>query len=64
MILERSGLNYENAPYQFAQAYQMKHVPHINDDDRYSDRGNYAIGGEEYLSFGNRMEYVMLSYWN
>ena len=42
----------------------MKHVPHINDDDRYSDRGNYAIGGEEYLSFGNRMGYVMLSYWN
>ena len=27
--------------------------------------GCHAIGGEEYLSFANRMEYVMLSkYWN
>ena len=27
--------------------------------------GCYAIGGGEYLSFGNRMEYIMLSkYWN
>ena len=60
-VLERSGLNCGNTPYEFAQAYQMKHVPHINDDDRYSDSGNYAIGGGEYLSFGNCMEYIMLS---
>ena len=27
--------------------------------------GYYAIGREEYLSFANRMEHVMLSkYWN
>ncbi|WP_455143566.1 hypothetical protein [Selenomonas noxia] len=64
-VLERSGLNCENAPYEFAQAYQMKHVPKINYDDQYSGSGCYGIGGEEYLSFGNRMEYVMLSkYWN
>ena len=64
-VLERSGLNCENAPYEFAQAYQMKSVPHVRYDDRYSGGGCYAIGGEEYLSFGNRMEYVMLSkYWN
>ena len=64
-VLEHSGLNCENAPYEFAQAYQMKRVPKINYDDRYSGSGCYGIGGEEYLSFGNRMEYVMLSkYWN
>ena len=64
-VLERSGLNCENAPYEFAQAYQMKSVPHVRYDDRYSGSGCYGIGGEEYLSFGNRMEYVMLSkYWN
>ena len=64
-VLEHSGLNCENAPYEFAQAYQMKRVPKINYDDRYSGSGCYDIGGEEYLSFGNRMEYVMLSkYWN
>lgn len=64
-VLEHSGLNCENAPYEFAQAYQMKRVPKINYDDRYSGSGCYGIGGEEYLSFGNRIEYVMLSkYWN
>ena len=43
----------------------MKHVPLINYDDRYSDSACHAISGGEYLSFGNRMEYVMLSkYWN
>ena len=64
-VLEHSGLNCENTPYEFAQAYQMKRVPKINYDDRYSGSGCYDIGGEEYLSFGNRMEYVMLSkYWN
>ena len=64
-VLEHSRLNCENAPYEFAQAYQMKRVPKINYDDRYSGSGCYGIGGEEYLSFGNRMEYVMLSkYWN
>jgi small membrane protein A len=64
-ILERSGLNCENAPYEFAQAYQMKHVPQVRYDDSNVFTGCYAIGGEEYLSFGNRMEYVMLSkYWN
>ena len=64
-VLERSGLNCTNEPYEFAQAYQMKRVPKINYDDRYSGSGCYGIGGEEYLSFGNRMEYVMLSkYWN
>ena len=64
-VLEHSGLNCENAPYEFAQAYQMKSVPHVRYDDRYSGGGCYAIGGEEHLSFGNRMEYVMLSkYWN
>ena len=64
-ILERSGLNCENAPYEFAQAYQMKHVPHVRYDDSNVFTGCHAIGGEEYLSFGNRMECVMLSkYWN
>ena len=64
-ILERSGLNCENAPYEFAQAYQMKHVPQVRYDDSNVFTGCHAIGGEEYLSFGNRMEYVMLSkYWN
>ncbi len=64
-VLERSGLNCENAPYEFAQVYQMKSVPHVRYDDRYSGSGCYGIGGEEYLSFGNRMEYVVLSkYWN
>jgi hypothetical protein len=33
----------------------------INDDDRYSDSGNYAIDGEEYLVVRNCMEYIMLS---
>ena len=64
-VLEHSGLICENAPYEFAQACQMKRVPKINYDDRYSGSGCYDIGGEEYLSFGNRMEYVILSkYWN
>ena len=64
-ILERSGLNCENAPYEFAQAYQMKHVPQVRYDDSNVFTGCHAIGGEEYLSFGNRMECVMLSkYWN
>lgn len=64
-VFERSGLNCGNTPYEFAQAYQMKRVSRINYDDRYSGNGCYGIGGEEYLSFGNRMEYVMLSkYWN
>ena len=64
-VLERSGPNCENAPYEFAQAYQMKHVPQVRYDDSNAFTGCHAIGGEEYLSFGNRMEYVMLSkYWN
>lgn len=64
-ILERSGLNCENAPYEFAQAYQMKHVPQVRYDDSNVFTGCHTIGGEEYLSFGSRMEYVMLSkYWN
>ncbi|BEU86624.1 hypothetical protein TAMA11512_00880 [Selenomonas sp. TAMA-11512] len=64
-VLARSGLNCMNEPYEFARAYHLKSVPKINYDDRYSDSGNYAIGGEEYLSFGNRMECIMLSkYWN
>ena len=64
-VLERSGLNCENAPYEFAQAYQMKHVPQVRYDDSNVFTGCHAIGGGEYLSFGNRMEYVMLSkYWN
>ena len=64
-MFEHSGLSCGNTPYELAQAYQMKHVPRINYDDRYSGSGCYGIGGEEYLSFGNRMEYVMLSkYWN
>lgn len=64
-VLERSGLNCENAPYEFAQAYQMKHVPQVRYDDSNVFTGCHAIDGEEYLSFGDRMEYVMLSkYWN
>ena len=65
VVLERSGLNCGNTPYEFAQAYQMKHVPQVRYDDSNVFTGCHAIGGEEYLSFGNRMEYVMLSkYWN
>lgn len=64
-VLERSGLNCGNTPYEFARAYQMKHVPQVRYDDSNVFTGCHAIGGEEYLSFGNRMEYVMLSkYWN
>ena len=64
-VLEHSGLNCENTPYEFAQAYQMKHVPQVCYDDSNVFTGCHAIGGEEDLSFGNRMEYVMLSkYWN
>ena len=64
-VLERSWLNCENMPYEFAQAYQMKRIPEVRYDDSNVFTGCHAIGGEEYLSFGNRMEYVMLSkYWN
>ena len=64
-VLKRSGLNCGNTPYEFAQAYQMKHVPQVRYDDSNVFTGCHAIGREEYLSFGNRMEYVMLSkYWN
>ena len=64
-VLERSWLNCENTPYEFAQAYQMKRIPEVRYDDSNVFTGCHAIGGEEYLSFGNRMEYVMLSkYWN
>ena len=63
--LDRSGLNCENTPYEFAQAYHLKSIPKIDYDDRYSSGGCYAIGGEEYLSFGSRMNHIMLSkYWN
>ena len=61
VTLQRSWLNCTNDPYEFAQAYQMKRVPKINYDDRYSGSGCYAIGDEEYLSFGNRMDYIMLT---
>ena len=64
-VLERSWLNCENTPYEFVQAYQMKRIPEVRYDDSNVFTGCHAIGGEEYLSFGNRMEYVMLSkYWN
>ena len=64
-MFEHSGLSCGNTPYEFAQAYQMKHVPQVRYDDSNVFTGCHAIGGEEYLSFGNRMEYVMLSkYWN
>lgn len=63
--LDRSGLNCENTPYEFAQAYHLKSIPKIDYDDRYSSGGCYAIGGGEYLSFGSRMNHIMLSkYWN
>jgi len=65
VVLERSGLNCENAPYEFAQAYQMKRIPEVRYDDSNVFTGCYAIGDDEYLSFGNRMEYIELSkYWN
>lgn len=64
-VLEHSGLNCENTPYEFAQAYHMKRIPEVRYDDSNVFTGCHAIGGEEYFSFGNRMEYVMLSkYWN
>ena len=65
VVLERSGLNCGNTPYEFAQAYQMKHVPQVRYDDSNVFTGCHAIGDDEYLSFGNRMEYIELSkYWN
>ena len=60
-VLERSGLNCENTPYEFAQAYHMKRVPVINYDAHYSSSGIYSIGSDEYLAFGNRMDYIMLT---
>ena len=64
-VLERSWLNCENTPYEFAQVYHMKRIPEVRYDDSNVFTGCYAIGDDEYLSFGNRMEYVMLSkYWN
>lgn len=64
-VLERSWLNCENTPYEFAQAYQMKRIPEVRYDDSNVFTGCYAIGDDEYLSFGNRMEYIELSkYWN
>lgn len=64
-VLERSWLNCENTPYEFAQAYHMKRIPEVRYDDSNVFTGCYAIGDDEYLSFGNRMEYIELSkYWN
>ncbi|ANR70202.1 hypothetical protein AXF19_03830 [Selenomonas sp. oral taxon 126] len=63
--LDRSGLNCTNEPYEFAEAYHMKSVPRVHYDDTYSFSGCYAIGGEEYLVFGNYMDHIMLTkYWN
>ena len=61
-VLERSGLNCENTPYEFAQAYHMKRVPVINYDAHYSSSGIYSIGADEYLAFGNRMESKIARY--
>ena len=64
-VLEHSGLNCENTPYEFAQAHHMKRIPEVRYDDSNVFTGCYAIGDDEYLSFGNRMEYIELSkYWN
>ena len=64
-VLERSWLNCENTPYEFAQAYHMKRIPEVRYDDSNVFTVCYAIGDDEYLSFGNRMEYIELSkYWN
>lgn len=64
-VLDQLGLNCMSDPSAFAKAYHMSRIPKINYDDRYSDSGIYGIGNEEYLSFGNRMDYIMLTkYWN
>ena len=39
----------------------MKRVPVINYDAHYSSSGIYSIGADEYLAFGNRMDYIMLT---
>lgn len=64
--LHKSGLNCNNAPNDFADAYHLNRVPDIDYGDRgYTTGGSYKIADNEYLTFGNHMSYIMLSpYFN
>jgi hypothetical protein len=59
-----------NSPEQEAFDLMKRQVGNVSGRDNglavaEASSGCHAISGGEYLSFGNRMEYVMLSeYWN
>jgi hypothetical protein len=59
--LAKSGLNCSNTPYEFAQAYHMNRVPKVDYNEKYTFDGCHSIGDDEYLSFGNHMDYIMLT---
>lgn len=55
---ERSGLNCQNTPQEFAKAYSMSRIPDVSKKNS-SDMA-YSIGHGENLYFGSNMNYVGL----
>ena len=63
-VLNNSGLNCSNTPSEFVQAYHMNRIPKVDFNSENESDGCYNIGNGEYLAFGNRMSYIMLTYYS
>ena len=63
-VLNNSGLNCSNTPSEFVQACHMNRIPKDDFNSENEGDGCYNIGNGEYLAFGNRMSYIMLTYYS